>query len=135
MINGWERVRIVRYILGGEELGDGYCDEHCDNCEVKFQCYTTTHEVLIMSKLTPERFRLIQPYFLALKECKVMRCPHCQELFKVTYDQLQNNTKFRCRTCGRYNWGSCEADEYGILIGEIWEKDFGISNSKKSTLL
>jgi len=96
-----EVMRIVRYILGGEELGDGYCDEHCNNCEVKFQCYTTKCEVLIMSKLTPERFHLIQPYFLALKECKEL-----------------------CKVCGRYNWGSCEADKYGILIGELPQHNY-----------
>ena len=114
-----EAMRIIRYILNGKELGDGYCDEDCGNCEAKFICYTTQREVIIMTKLTPRRFHLIQPYFLALKECKVMKCPHCQELFMVTNRQLNNNTKFRCGACGKYNWGSCEADEYGILIGEL----------------
>jgi len=112
-------MRIIRYILNGKELGDGYCDEECDNCEVKYICYTTKREVLIMTKLTPKRFHLIQPYFLALKECRAMKCPHCQEIFVVTEEQLAMNTKFRCRACGRYNWGSYEADEYGILLGTL----------------
>ena len=49
-----------------------------------------------------------------------MRCPHCQAMFKVTEEQLQMNTKFRCKACGRYNYGSCEADEFGVLIGELY---------------
>jgi len=120
MVNGWERVRIVSYYLGGEELGDGYCDEDCDHCPIRFQCYTTKKEsILIMDNPTAKQLHTIQPYFFTLKECRIMRCPHCQSMFKVTYHQLANNTKFRCKVCGRYNQGSSKEDRYGILIGEL----------------
>ncbi len=118
-MSNWGQVRIIRYILNGEEIGDGYCDEKCDCCEQRFQCYTTKKNVLIANSLTAKQLHSIQPYFLALRECKIMSCPHCLGLFKITYDQLQNNTKFRCKVCGKYNWGSSEADQYGVLIGEL----------------
>jgi len=119
-------VRIIRYILNNEEIGDGYCDEACDHCDQRFQCYTTKQEVgsvIIVDNPTAKQLHTIQPYFLSLKECKIMRCPHCLSLFRVTYRQLGENTKFKCKVCGKYNWGSCEADEYGVLIGELSSGD------------
>ena len=48
----------------------------------------------------------------------VIRCPHCNEVFKINWAQMTQNVKFRCRVCGKYNWGSCSSDIHGILIGE-----------------
>ena len=52
---------MLCYTLNGKELGIGICDEDCDDCEFKFQCYTTKDDVLlIVSKLTPRRYNLIR---------------------------------------------------------------------------
>jgi predicted Zn finger-like uncharacterized protein len=50
-------------------------------------------------------------------ETRLMQCPHCKEVFMVKPEQLQMNEKFRCKACGKYNYGSHESDDWGILIG------------------
>jgi hypothetical protein len=114
-------VRIVHYFLNGEPIGLGYCGgEDCTSCPIRFECYTTAKDEILQS-FYPMAVDLhgIQPYVFDLGQFRVMRCPHCQGLFKVTYDQLNWSTKFKCKKCGRYNQGSCEADKYGVLIGEL----------------
>ena len=120
MINGWELVRIVHYYLNGEPIGLGYCSEDCNNCHIRFKCYTTAKDKILQSfHPMAKDIYTIQPFVFDIGEFRVMRCPHCKGLFKVNYTQLQMNTKFKCKKCGRYNVGSCKADEYGVLIGEL----------------
>lgn len=106
-------MRIFIIFLNKEQIGTMFCDEKCDVCRHRFLCFTTAFPATLIIN-HPNAYELSLQYGRTF-----MRCPHCQELFKVTYDQLQNNTKFRCKVCGRYNWGSCEADEYGILVGQL----------------
>jgi len=46
-----------------------------------------------------------------------MRCPYCKGIFMVSDWRLNNNQRFKCPHCHRYNEGSRTADEYGVLIG------------------
>ena len=111
--------RVIRYSSNDEELGYSYCDEDCKLCNQRFQCYTSRKSVLIADNPTAKQLHTLQTLQSLLVGCKILRCPHCQHMFKVTTKQLDGNTKFRCKVCGRYNWGSCKADKYGILIGEL----------------
>lgn len=111
-------LRIVHYFLCGEPVGTGYCSEDCDDCHVRFECYTTRKGVLHSYYPMAKDIYSIQPYEFALGHFKVMRCPHCLKMFKVSTTQLEQNTKFKCKVCGMYNQGSSRADKWGVLIGE-----------------
>jgi predicted Zn finger-like uncharacterized protein len=39
---------------------------------------------------------------------ETMRCPYCHSDFKISQEQLDNNSIFKCSHCGQYNYGSCE---------------------------
>ena len=46
-----------------------------------------------------------------------MSCPFCNNVFTITRQQMDNNTRFRCNKCKKYNQGSSRADANGVLIG------------------
>ena len=106
------QVRTFIVFLNDKELGSMFCDEKCGACRHRFLCYTTNFSAALVID-NPDA------YELSLQDGFFMRCPHCNGIFQLTFEQKVNNTKFKCPACHRYNWGSCEADEYGILIGEL----------------
>lgn len=46
-----------------------------------------------------------------------IRCPYCKLIFLITEWAQQNDETFKCPHCHLANAGSCEADEFGVLIG------------------
>lgn len=46
-----------------------------------------------------------------------MKCPYCENIFTLTEQQFNWNTKFKCSQCKRFNDGSQSADKNGVLIG------------------
>lgn len=52
-----------------------------------------------------------------MRNIKLMRCPHCSNVFEITLKQFENNTRFKCPKCNRYNDGSMSSEPNGILIG------------------
>lgn len=110
-------MRTFIIFLNGENIGVCFCEEDCDQCEQRFLCYTTNENPIVISEPTAKQLYRIQHSFQY--KWRAMRCPHCRNMFKITNRQLNDNTKFKCPKCNRYNWGSCEADEYGILVGEL----------------
>ena len=46
-----------------------------------------------------------------------MKCPYCKSIFKISENQIINNTRFKCPVCRKYNNGSITATPDGILIG------------------
>ena len=52
-----------------------------------------------------------------------MKCPYCENIFKISNRQMANNHRFKCPACRKYNEGSDWADRTGVLIG-ISKEDF-----------
>lgn len=48
---------------------------------------------------------------------RLMSCPYCNEVFMLKPEQIARNEKFKCKACGKFNYGSHEADDNGVLIG------------------
>ena len=64
----------------------------------------------------------MKSYCTTLKEfadkrgLKRMLCPHCGEVFTLTYKQVNYNSTFICPACGGRNQGSATGSG-GVLIG------------------
>lgn len=58
-----------------------------------------------------------------IKETFIMRCPHCRNTFSLAEQQIENNIRFKCPHCHKYNEGSIESEPSGILIGRTKEED------------
>ena len=51
-----------------------------------------------------------------------MKCPYCRHIFEITEKQQYNNYVFKCPSCKRYNYGSMDTDNNGVLIGVTKEQ-------------
>jgi len=115
-------MRAIQVILANKYATSIFCDEVCDRCSWRFLCFTTKHKDVL--EVTPNardlRYYMVVDNLLE-NGTHLMRCPHCSAIFMVKNDQYMNNTKFKCGKCGKFNWGSREEDEYGILIGCPWD--------------
>jgi Zn finger protein HypA/HybF involved in hydrogenase expression len=53
-----------------------------------------------------------------------MKCPHCEEVFKLTQEQLVNNKFFTCPNCQKVSYGSTKIDNTGVILGVKSERSF-----------
>uniref|UniRef100_A0A6M3LQL6 Uncharacterized protein n=1 Tax=viral metagenome TaxID=1070528 RepID=A0A6M3LQL6_9ZZZZ len=106
------------YLAGGEYATTSFCDEHCDDCKWRYLCYTTKDCNLAVTMDGQDLMRHFVVRELENRDgTRLMRCPHCNAIFTVKAEQLSWNEKFKCKACHRFNYGSHEADDYGVLIG------------------
>ncbi len=115
-------MRKLDVYLAGEYITAAFCDEQCDRCRWRFACYTTKGCTL---KVTMNSEELHQHYIVdelwQRDQSQFMRCPHCGEIFKLKWQQVARNERFKCKACGKYNYGSHTADDFGVLIGCPYE--------------
>jgi len=93
----------------------GECEGNCDECPWRFKCYTTrTDRWLVLENIEPTKTIVIgaelQGYYL-------MQCPYCNRIFAINEHQYNYNLKFMCHYCRKFNHGSRQIDERGVLIG------------------
>ncbi len=120
-------MRKLDVYLAGEYITSSFCDEQCDKCRWRFTCFTTKDCTLAVTMNGAE---LSKHYVIddvwRRDQSQLMTCPHCHEIFKIKWQQVAHNEKFKCKACGKFNYGSHEADDNGVLIGcpfdnKIWK--------------
>jgi hypothetical protein len=107
---------------GGKYLAPSFCDEKCERCKWRYQCYTTRETWLDVVANAEELEYYMVTGNLEEQGIRLMLCPHCQQIFPLKDEQIAQNTKFRCPACHRFNYGSCEAT-HGVLVGMVYERE------------
>lgn len=93
------------------------CDDDCKQCKWRFPCFTERGRSI---QVVPSAEDLSRYGVLAGFEAegiRVMRCPHCDDMFVLSQYQIANNSKFKCWSCGKFNHGSVASDKFGVLLG------------------
>ena len=63
-----------------------------------------------------------------------MKCPYCRHIFEITHNQKADNSRYKCPSCGKYNYGSVMADDNGVLIGITKEALITLRNATVLTM-
>lgn len=93
------------------------CDKQCQQCRWRFECFTNRNLALrvVPTAEELEYYRIIAT--LEAKNKRAMLCPYCEEIFVISQQQITHNMKFKCWSCGKFNYGSVVSDKFGILVG------------------